>query len=604
MIKIGLIDSGVDLTQFNTPHELFCGARFVHSGQEEIRILSGELVDDLGHGTVCSQIIYSICKNCKFYVAKIFDQTLTTNEALLVSAIYWCIEQKVDVINISSGIQSNSISDALREACDFAEQSGIMLVAAAHNKRMICFPAHYHNVIGVGNIALDGFSDFIYTDNSPIDFWASGKVYAELPQFCGHYDESSFSCAKITGMICRLLSKKCVKDAQIIKAELKKMAITPDPLLLISQPVSSAQYANKFAANQLQKIADTYLIRKEKFKGIKKLLVVPLNDNEFEYLHEVQLSTITDVFSISGNFKPHSRSVIPESLLNKEIYGSCDTIALGCLKNYLTSYNEYIVVEALADLMKQGKQFMAFDAASYRLLHSIKERVEGSGRIFFQSIGKDMYKAFQSFEYLPSVATPVVGIIGANNTELASIQLKICTLLRRQGYQVSYISCFPQGDIIQADFSFPIIYKSTIDLTGDQKVKFLRLLTKGIQAFCMPDIIVTGLPGKVVPESIDSDLDWTGAVNFLYGIQPDALILVSDLDDAEELIAENKQVAQAFTKAPIIFQILTHHQQRPLDSARLARKKQAATEPTIEFWSEDLEAFISDRFHYFFSKDT
>lgn len=131
-VKIAVIDSGI-----YKEHEDLYGIivkEFNAINQDE------QVIDEFGHGTAIAGIIgglnneigvVGIATNIEIYDVKVLDKYGRGDVRDLITAIDWCIEQNIDIINISFGYQTESVE--LKSAIDRAVDEGIILVAAAGN---------------------------------------------------------------------------------------------------------------------------------------------------------------------------------------------------------------------------------------------------------------------------------------------------------------------------------------------------------------------------------------------------------------------------------------------------------------------------------------
>ncbi len=151
-IKLALIDSGVDYTD---DIDVKLRKNFV-PGHEEVSILYEDIS---GHGTSVAGIlaakdngegITGINPNLELYSAKVLDEARMAPVSRVVEAIYWAIENDVDIINISFGTTTDS--EELYEAIRAAYDAGILIVAAAGNSGVVEYPAAYGEVIAVGSV--------------------------------------------------------------------------------------------------------------------------------------------------------------------------------------------------------------------------------------------------------------------------------------------------------------------------------------------------------------------------------------------------------------------------------------------------------------------
>ena len=151
-VKVAVVDSGVDPCQGIVP---------VIGG---LNTLDGEdpqqwWIDPKGHGTHCAGVIggttstpsgwfSGVAPLASIYSVKVFPGGYVSD---LVEAIDWCIEQGMDVVNLSLG--SPQPSPALTDALLRAYAAGVTVIAAAGNEAThIAYPASTKPVLSVGAI--------------------------------------------------------------------------------------------------------------------------------------------------------------------------------------------------------------------------------------------------------------------------------------------------------------------------------------------------------------------------------------------------------------------------------------------------------------------
>jgi hypothetical protein len=119
-MKIAIIDSGVHPEH---PHvERIAGGVAITEGG-----LSGDFIDRLGHGTAVAGAIREKAPEADLYAVKVFDRRLSATIEVLVRAIEWCVEQEMDVINLSLG----TANKAHRERFERALDCGPLVVSVA-----------------------------------------------------------------------------------------------------------------------------------------------------------------------------------------------------------------------------------------------------------------------------------------------------------------------------------------------------------------------------------------------------------------------------------------------------------------------------------------
>src|SRR5215469_10408863 len=93
-MKVAIIDSGVHADH---PH--------VGGVDGGVAIAGDDLIDRLGHGTAIAGAIREKAPAAQLYVVKVFDRRLSTSLETIFRALEWCLENKMDVINMSIGVR-------------------------------------------------------------------------------------------------------------------------------------------------------------------------------------------------------------------------------------------------------------------------------------------------------------------------------------------------------------------------------------------------------------------------------------------------------------------------------------------------------------------
>lgn len=174
------------------------------------------LYDDLsGHGTSIASIIGSkddnekltgINPNAEIYSLKVLDIDKKGTASRVIEGIYWCINNGIDIINMSFGTLNNS--RALEKAVQDAQKAGILMVAAAGNGTNIEYPAKYDEVIAVGSLNTEGTKSEKSSFGNEMELVAPGEYIPAL-DWLGNpilVDGTSVAAAQVTGIASVLLS--------------------------------------------------------------------------------------------------------------------------------------------------------------------------------------------------------------------------------------------------------------------------------------------------------------------------------------------------------------------------------------------------------------
>ncbi len=133
-IKIAVIDTGVDYTHpdlmgFGPDGKVVGGFDFIENDNTPL--------DINGHGTEVAGIISAngkikgMAPEAKIFAYRVSDTGDSVSSDLIVKAIQRAVEDDVDIINLSLGV--NRTNDKIEDAINYAIKRGIVVVAAAGN---------------------------------------------------------------------------------------------------------------------------------------------------------------------------------------------------------------------------------------------------------------------------------------------------------------------------------------------------------------------------------------------------------------------------------------------------------------------------------------
>lgn len=143
-VKVAIIDSGVNPAH---PHVGgVAGGAGISAGEADP---SNEYLDYLGHGTAVAGAIREKAPDALLYAVKVFDRALTTNVETIIKAIDWCVENEMDVVNLSLGTANAAHRDLIEHLVDRAAEKGTHLVAAREMAGKPSLPGCLRSVIGV-----------------------------------------------------------------------------------------------------------------------------------------------------------------------------------------------------------------------------------------------------------------------------------------------------------------------------------------------------------------------------------------------------------------------------------------------------------------------
>lgn len=145
MVKIGVIDTAIDETQNQIIN--ITTKTLVAETEERKRC-------DASHGTEVVSILLSMTTDVTILGVTVLNNEIKGKVSDLIEAINWCIEEKVDFINLSLGYSSKNekIIRELHQICKKALENEIIIVAAEKNSQgNKAYPANFSEVISVDN---------------------------------------------------------------------------------------------------------------------------------------------------------------------------------------------------------------------------------------------------------------------------------------------------------------------------------------------------------------------------------------------------------------------------------------------------------------------
>lgn len=172
-VKIGILDTGCDINHICLSDRIVKHKNFTDVGKID------DVTDNVGHGTHVAGIIGAnrhpkgitgVAPESDLYIAKVLNKNEGSYKSI-TEGIKWCIEEKVNIINMSLGGGEDDVN--LHNAIKEAIKNNICIVCAGGNDGdgradtiEIGYPAYYDETISVGAIDMNNriakFSDSNY----------------------------------------------------------------------------------------------------------------------------------------------------------------------------------------------------------------------------------------------------------------------------------------------------------------------------------------------------------------------------------------------------------------------------------------------------------
>lgn len=159
-IKVGIIDTGVDVTHPELKGRIKDGANFFDKNTDDFK-------DQNGHGTHIAGIVAAekngigvvgVAPKSDLYIAKAFGSDGKTSYPAIEKSVKWLIDKKVDVINMS--FSSSATSSQYKSLINEVYRNGISIICAAGNEgefgeNTIGYPANFNETVAVSAVDIN-----------------------------------------------------------------------------------------------------------------------------------------------------------------------------------------------------------------------------------------------------------------------------------------------------------------------------------------------------------------------------------------------------------------------------------------------------------------
>src|SRR5690242_18429696 len=202
--------------------------------QSTAAVLDGSPYVAFGHGTMTSGLVHLVAPKAQILPLKAFSANGTGYLSNIVAALYYAVQHKANVVNMSFDLASTSPS--LTQAVSYANKAGVVLVAAAGNENTSApvYPAALNgSVVGIASTTnWDTRSSFSNYGSTDVWIAAPGEYVISTYPGSTYASESgtSFSSPLVAGTVALMLSAKqsSLNQSQAANALANAQALTPD----------------------------------------------------------------------------------------------------------------------------------------------------------------------------------------------------------------------------------------------------------------------------------------------------------------------------------------------------------------------------------------
>jgi subtilisin family serine protease len=201
--------------------------------QSSAAILDGSPYVAFGHGTMTSGLVHLVAPKSKILPLKAFSSNGTGNLSNIVAALYYAVQNKANVVNMSFDLSYPS--PALSQAISYVNKAGVVLVAAAGNENTSArvYPASISgSVVGIASTT-DWDARSSFSNYGTADVWIASpgeNVISTYPGGTyGSESGTSFSAPLVAGTVALMLSvKQPLNQSQAASALSHARLLTPD----------------------------------------------------------------------------------------------------------------------------------------------------------------------------------------------------------------------------------------------------------------------------------------------------------------------------------------------------------------------------------------
>lgn len=569
-MTIGIIDTGCDRNHKRFVDLEIEGLTIYKNANNEIITVKDRFSDNKGHGTGITSIIHKNSPLSKIIVVKIesFDHSLS--EDLLVEAIeYLTNHTDAKILNISMGVNTNNPSVQLKEACQFAFDKGVIVVASAYYKHdSLCFPANFKSVFAVGSGIVKSKESFRFLgQDSFVNILAKGGFQrVAVPQNKYQFSTgTSLATAHFTAILADAYEKGEWKTRDELNnwisgnSDNNTISLTKHDQLRVDH--------EKISAKEERSFQEVFTLD----KSVENFAIFPFEEKEMKTLIEFREhlnSNLTLAIGSPRSIKlDNTMELLQEKginfitkALNPEHFDLFDTIVIGYFLDKLSDSNSFFGFTLIKECIKRNKNFIVWDKAVYDIINQVINDDEHAytGKLFLTSFDNDKKDfLYRNIDYV-ALKRPSICVVGTNSRQgKFTTQMIIRKVLEKEGYKVSHISTEPQGILLNSSCVFPIGHNGTVSVDLREWNKSLRLLSQSIELNEEPDIIITGSQGGILPLHPVNDSLPPEKLIYVKSFYPDAIVCTISPSDSIDVIQRTVNTIKSFVETEVLFFVLT-----------------------------------------------
>ncbi len=555
--RVAIVDSGVD---FSHP-KIDRAPSGVRLRYHACKVVESDDFDDLvGHGTACAGIVRRRAPETDLVSVRIFDTSLQSHGHNLVAAIRWCIEQQIDVVNLSLGTTDLCFRDVLFDACQEALNSEVLIVAAHNNEERESYPAVFSNVIGVTSGRFADPKAYRYRPLNRIECVAHG----DLQRVCWLSSRellvrgTSYAAAHVSGMVSLVRQAHPYCDLNKVREVLARNA-TPEDGFVSEGEETEPRLGARRIGRQIHPVRVELQPR--------KAALYPYNKEMHAFVRYPELID----FEVTGVADPAGKGLVGKdagAAIGVEPTGvrivsrlsdalkDADTLILGYVDELGRISGRDVLRESVQTALDHGLNvfsFLPLPTGDYEDLH---RSAQGKNlKITYPWVAPDAVQtAIEDPNRYDQVQIPVLAVCGTGPQQgKFTVQLALRRSLLSMGYRVGQLGTEHHSELFGFDATFPMGYASPLAIPVQFFAPFLDFKMREIAHLGKPDILIAGSQSGTIPYNISlPDTHTLASIAFLFGIKPDGCVLVVNSVDSHSYIRDTIAAIKARAKAPTV----------------------------------------------------
>ncbi|HTW90511.1 MAG TPA: S8 family peptidase [bacterium] len=236
-VKVAVVDEGVDYTHPDLAGDFKSGdLGYDFIGNDADPKPDDPSIGEAFHGTHVAGIIAATRNNnvgiagwslCQLLAVRVLSDSGSGSTSVVAQGIKWAADQGARVINMS--LTSSAPSTPLEDACSYAAQAGVLLIAASGNDgaEAIGYPAAYGQCIAIGATSADSHLALFSNYGAEQELVAPGtSILSCFPggQY-GWADGTSMAAPQVAGVAALVLARNYGLSATQVRAILDASAI-------------------------------------------------------------------------------------------------------------------------------------------------------------------------------------------------------------------------------------------------------------------------------------------------------------------------------------------------------------------------------------------